>query len=137
MKRNSIKKSQWDYHIVTSHIVMAGDLNGAMMLFGGAPIQWVDEAAALYSMEILKSRRVVTKKISEVIFNNPAKLGDVLDLLFRLKAVGRTSLTLSCLVQTKKLGHDEAIKEILECDLVFVNIDDKGRPTPHHLSAEH
>ena len=116
---------------------MSGHLNGAMRLFGGTLIQWVDEAAALYSMEILQSRRVVTKKISEIIFNNPAMLGDVLDLLFRLKEVGRSSLTLSCIVQTKSLGHDEGVKEILECDLVFINIDENGLATPHHLNAKH
>ena len=73
------------YKSITSRVIMSGDLNAAHTLFGGKLIQWADEAASIYVMELLRSRRIVTKKISEVLYNEPANIGDVLEFLFREK----------------------------------------------------
>ncbi|MFZ9521486.1 MAG: acyl-CoA thioesterase [Silvanigrellaceae bacterium] len=127
------------YMSMSLRLIMPGDLNAAGRLFGGRLMEWVDEIAALYCMSQLARKQIVTKKISEVIFNEPADLRDVLEFFCRIKNVGRTSVTIECLVMTKILSPGDRVKLIVACDLVFVSIDDQGRPEPHgyvHGSSE-
>ena len=60
-------------------LVMSGDENHAKSLFGGTLLKWADEAAVLYAMCQMGSMSVVTLKISEILFKNPAKSGDILE----------------------------------------------------------
>lgn len=118
---------------VTNRLIMSADLNAANTLFGGKLIQWVDESAAVFVMELLRTHNIVTKKISEVLYNEPTKIGDVLEFLFRVKSVGNTSITVECVVHSKEIDHDDTLRIILNCDLVFVKIDKLGRPVAHHF----
>jgi len=119
---------------ITSRIVMSGHLNAVGTLFGGLLVQWVDESSAIFVMKTLRTRHIVTKKISEVIYNHPTKLGDVLSFLFRTKAVGTTSLTVECQVISEAISPEEKPCVILNCDLVFVTVNSAG-PVPHHYKA--
>jgi acyl-CoA hydrolase len=121
---------------VTSHLVLSAHLNAASNLFGGLLVQWADECAGIYVMEILKTHHVVTKKISEVLFNEPAKLGDVLEFLCCIKAVGKTSITIECITRAKQIDMEDRLRTILNCDLVFVKIDKFGRPAQHNFVLE-
>ncbi len=122
------------FKTVTNRLIMSGDLNAANTLFGGKLIQWVDEAASVFVMELLRSHNIVTKKISEVLYNEPTKIGDVLEFLFRIKKIGTSSVTIECVVRSKEIDHDDTLRIILNCDLVFVKIDKLGRPVAHHYS---
>jgi acyl-CoA hydrolase len=124
------------YMSMSLRLIMPGDLNAAGRLFGGRLMEWVDEIAALYCMSQLARKQIVTKKISEVIFNEPADLSDVLEFFCRIKNVGRTSLTIECLVMTRILSSKDRVKLIVACDLVFVSIDEHGRPEPHGYIGE-
>ena len=116
---------------ITSHCVMNEDLNGTFNLFGGQLIRWADEDAAMFAMRVLESKLVATKKITEVIFDKPAKLGDILEVFVRVKHVGVTSISISCQILRKIVSHDMTPENILNCDLVFVQLNDKGKSTPH------
>lgn len=125
-----------EFELITNRLIMTADLNAAGKLFGGRLMAWMDEAAALYCMTKMGTRQIVTKKISEVIFNEPAMLGDVLEFRCRIKTVGNTSLLVECIVATKQIedsGNSERI--ITSCELVFVALDRNGRPVPHRLAA--
>ncbi|MBM3383338.1 MAG: acyl-CoA thioesterase [Betaproteobacteria bacterium] len=117
-------------------LIMPGDLNAADRLFGGRLMEWVDEIAALFCMTQLSRKQIVTKKISEVIFNEAADRRDVLEFLCRVKNIGRTSITIECLVMTRIFSAQDKSKLIVACDLVFVAIDDQGRPEPHGFAGE-
>jgi acyl-CoA hydrolase len=121
---------------IARKIVMNGDLNGGGRLFGGKALSWVDENAALFCMSQLGTRHIVTKKISEVIFNEPAELGDILEFLCRVREVGRTSITIECIAVTKKIDPKDTVRIIVQCDLVFVALNDKGRPAPHGFNMD-
>ncbi len=112
-------------------LIMNEDLNAAGRLFGGRLMEWVDEAAALYCMTEIATRSLVTKKISEVIFNNPAVVGDVLEFLFRVSHVGRSSVTIEAVVMAKAIAAEETERLIVQCDLVFVTLDNMGKPRAH------
>ncbi|NBO37322.1 acyl-CoA thioesterase [bacterium] len=116
-------------------LIMPGDLNAAGRLFGGRLMEWVDEIAALFCMTQLSRKQIVTKKISEVIFNEAADQKDVLEFLCRVKGVGRTSITIECLALTKILSPNDRCKLIVACDVVFVAIDEQGRPEAHGVVA--
>lgn len=120
---------------------MYEDLNSAGTIFGGKLVAWIDEGSAIYASCQMNARRIVTKKISELIFNQPAKLGDVLEIWCNIANAGRTSLTLNVLVIRRSFADDpskpESIlnayelkpeAEICRCEIVFVAVDDKGKP---------
>ncbi len=132
----SIELIAQGFKSVTTRLIMSGDLNAANTLFGGKLIQWVDEAASIFVMELLRSHNIVTKKISEVLYNEPTKIGDVLEFFFRVKLVGNSSVTVECIVHSKEIDHDDTLRVILNCDLVFVKIDKLGRPVVHHLKLD-
>lgn len=107
--------------------VRPSDLNSANCLFGGQMLSWIDETAAQYAMCQLDTMAVVTAKISEVNFKAPAKQGDLLEFFVSTVAVGRTSLTVRMRVVNRNVWR----KEIVNCTLVFVHINDEGHPCPH------
>ena len=111
-------------------LVMYKDLNAQGSIFGGTLVSWMDEAAAIFSGETVGTRRIVTKKISELIFEVPAKLGDLLEIWCKPIKKGKTSLTTSVLV-LRRMSQDESkehVAEICCSEFVFVAIDENGRP---------
>lgn len=124
-----------DYCSVNRRLIMSEHLNAAGRLFGGQLMGWVDESAALYCMDQMGTGHLVTKKISEVIFNEPGYPGDVLEFLCRITRAGRTSLSLECLVMTRPFDPAEDRRLIVSCELVFVALDRNGRPATHRLST--
>jgi acyl-CoA hydrolase len=103
------------------------DLNAHETLFGGRLLSWIDEEAAIFMIDLLGHRRVVTKYMSEINFVNSARKGDVIELVFVPTAYGRTSVTLKCDVSNTITG-----KSILTVErLVFVGLDEDGMPEPH------
>lgn len=114
---------------LTRKLVQPSDLNANGTLFGGRLLAWVDEEAAIFSAIETRHKKVVTKSISAINFIAPAFQGDVVEIGVALKAVGKTSITLEVLVRDLTTG-----KVIVKIDeMVFVCVDDTGRPTRHSL----
>jgi acyl-CoA hydrolase len=104
------------------------DLNPNGTLFGGRLLAWIDEEAALYAIVQLENKKVVTKFISEVSFISAPVQGDIIELGMTAVKFGRSSLTLRCVVRNKLTRQDVLSIE----QIVMVNLDEEGRPTPHH-----
>jgi len=116
----------------TRKIVMPAHLNGAGTLFGGQALAWIDEEAAIYATCQLNSHQIVTKFMSAIDFKAPARQGDLVELGTTLVDVGRTSITVSCTLRNKTTQE-----EIVKVDkIVFVLLDDHGKPTPHGLTMD-
>lgn len=108
-------------------IVMPSNLNGAMSLFGGQALAWIDEEAAVFAADTLKTSRIVTKLMSQVDFRSPAYLGDIIEIGCSVISVGTTSISIKCIMRNKTTK-----REILTVDkIVFVALDENGDPTPH------
>ncbi len=120
---------------------MYEDLNSAGTIFGGKLVAWIDEGTAIYASCQMNARRIVTVKISELIFNQPAKLGDMLEIWCKVTHLGRTSISIQTLVTRRSFADDPMLpksvineyslkpeSEICRCELVFVCVDEKGRP---------
>jgi acyl-CoA hydrolase len=113
---------------LSRRLVMPNDLNYANALFGGRALEWIDEEAAIYAICQLESNYLVTKHIGEISFESPAVQGDVVEFGLQTKSVGRTSITVSCLVRNKATKTTICFAD----DIVFVRVDPESkRPVAH------
>ena len=123
-----------DYVLANRRLVMFTDLNAAGRLFGGRLMAWVDEATAMVAMGIMGTRHIVTKKFGEFIFDAPGVAGDFIEIWCRPLREGNTSLTLDCRVTVRDVRqrdvHDKGARQICSSNVVFVALDEKGRPRP-------
>lgn len=143
--------SQSNFILTYRKLVKPDNLNHANTIFGGNLLSWADEAAAMYAMCQIGSKSVVTLKMTEVLFKNPAYSGDILEFWTRRTKVGRTSLGVDCLIVRKEInGPQENPTEpqinpdgsfekqaniILSCEFSFVYLGEDGKPRPHKLKA--
>ena len=112
----------------TRKLVKPEDLNAGSSLFGGQLLKWIDEEAAIYAMCQLDNNKVTTKFMSEIDFTSPARTGDVIEIGLEMSEIGTTSITFRCEARVKKTE-----KTIITIEkIVFVNLDDQLRPTPHN-----
>lgn len=111
----------------TRKIIMPRDLNGAGTLFGGQALAWIDEESAVYAACQLGSSRIVTKVMGSVNFNAPVHQGDIVEIGADLVSFGRTSITVKCTIRNKTTKQDVVTVD----NIVFVLLDEQGRPTPH------
>jgi len=71
---------------------------------------------------------LVTKHIGEISFESPAMQGDVVEFGLVTKGVGKTSITVTCLVRNKASKKTICFAD----DIVFVLVDPETRlPVPH------
>lgn len=106
------------------------DLNPNETLFGGRLLQWIDEEAALYAINQLENKKVVTKFISEINFISSAVQGDIIEIGIEPVAFGSSSITLRCVVRNKMTWQ-----EIITIEkIVMVNLDENGKPAAHGKS---
>lgn len=103
------------------------DLNPNGTLFGGKLLAWIDEEAALYANIQLENQHIVTKYMSEINFMSSARQGDIIEIGIEVVKFGKSSLTLNCEVRNKMTRQT-----IITVDnIVLVNLDENGKPTPH------
>ncbi|MBT1450888.1 acyl-CoA thioesterase [Glaciecola sp. XM2] len=118
---------------LSRRLVMPQDLNYANSLFGGRALEWIDEEAAIYAICQLETNCLVTKHIGEISFESPATMGDIVEFGLATKNVGRTSITVSCLVRNKASKKTICFAD----DIVFVALDPATRqPVPHGKTPE-
>lgn len=118
---------------LSRRLVMPSDLNYANSLFGGRALEWIDEEAAIYAICQLETNVLVTKHIGEISFESPAMVGDVVEFGLTTKKVGKTSITVSCLVRNKITKKTICFAD----DIVFVKLDPDTRlPAPHGKTLE-
>jgi len=113
-------------------LIKPENLNANNTLFGGELLRWIDEEAGIYTMTRLNDQRIVTKYISEINFVSSAKQGDVIEIGMELTAVGRSSITMKCVV--RNLFSQKTIISIEK--IVFVRVDDAENPVPHNVTLE-
>jgi len=117
---------------LTRKLIRPEDLNANNTLFGGQLLRWIDEEAGIYAMTKLDSKRVVTKYISEINFLSSAVQGDIVEIGLEFLSIGRTSITFKCAV--RNIFSKKAIITIDK--IVFVKMDEEGKPSPHLKTIE-
>jgi acyl-CoA thioesterase YciA len=100
-------------------------------MFGGTIMSLIDDAAASYTSQICDTQRVVTLKIDELIFKKPVKVGSILKLYGEVVSFGNTSVTIYIEVRKHNV-YTGAQETVTHTKIIFVRIDDEGKPLPIH-----
>jgi acyl-CoA thioesterase YciA len=108
---------------------MSSDIGVHGNLFGGTMMSWIDEAGAAYASQICDTPRMVTVKISELLFKKSIKVGNLIKIYGEVKEFGRTSVTLNIEVRKHNVytGDQDVVTHT---EIKFVRIDDDGNPLP-------
>ena len=108
---------------------MSSDIGVHGNLFGGTMMSWIDEAGAAYASQICDTPRMVTVKISELLFKKPIKVGNLIKIYGEVKEFGRTSVTLNIEVRKHNVytGDQDVVTHT---EIKFVRIDDDNNPIP-------
>jgi acyl-CoA thioesterase YciA len=115
--------------LITTKICMGLDLGVHGNLFGGVMLSIIDEAAAAYACQICDTPRMVTKKMEEVVFNQPVKLGNIIKIYGDVDKIGNTSITIN--IEARKHSVYTGVQKVVcSTKVVFVRIDDEGSPVP-------
>jgi acyl-CoA thioesterase YciA len=115
--------------LITTKICMALDIGVHGNLFGGNMMCFLDEAAAAYACQICDTPRMVTKKIEEVVFENPVKVGNIIKIYGEVDKIGNSSIIIK-LEARKHNVYTGQQKLVCSTKMVFVRIDDEGSPVP-------
>ena len=115
--------------LITTKICMSSDIGVHGNLFGGTMMSWIDEAGAAYATQICDTPRMVTVKISELIFKKPIKAGNLIKIYGSVKEFGKTSATMNIEVRKHNVYTGEQ-NVVTHTDIKFVRIDDDGNPLP-------
>jgi acyl-CoA hydrolase len=113
---------------LSRRLILPSDLNYANSLFGGRALEWIDEEAAIFAICQLETNCLVTKHIGAINFESPGLQGDVVEFGLSTKSVGRTSITITCLMRNKMTKKTICLAD----DIVFVQVDPETKvPIPH------
>ena len=105
---------------------MPCDVNANGDIFGGWVLSQMDVAGGTVASRRAQGR-VVTVAVQAMTFHQPIRVGDIVSIYGHVKAVGRTSITVSMeTIVVRQLDPTEI--KVTEGDFVYVAIDEQGRP---------
>jgi len=107
-------------------VLLPRDTNKHGTIFGGIILSYIDMAGAV-EVTRLTSQKIVTVAIKEVIFKEPVMVGEVVTFYTQTTRIGNTSVSVHVDVEVDREG--KAV-HVTEADLIFVCVDENGRPTP-------
>ena len=95
---------------------------------GGRVLEWIDKAG--YASAVgWSGHYCVTAYVGNVHFTRPVAVGDLVEATARLVYTGRSSMHILVTVRSGS-PRERGLEAAAECLMVFVAVDDDGRPTP-------
>ncbi len=92
-------------------------------------LAWLDEAAAAFAAQVADTPRMVTRHISSLTFQKPARPGQIIKIYGEVAKVGKTSLTLNMEARRHSV-YNGTQRAIVSTQMVFVRIDGDGEAIP-------
>ena len=117
-----------DTHLSLSALMQPADANFMGVIHGGAILKLIDEAAGTCAYRFAR-RRVVTAVIDRTSFRHPVHIGNLVTFKAGVNWAGRTSMEIGVRVEAEDLDSG-TITHTNSAYLVYVAVDDRGRPTP-------
>jgi len=114
--------------VTMARVMGVMDANNYGDVHGGVIMRAVDEAGAVAAVRH-SGGPAVTAFMDQMAFLEPVKLGDLLTTQAQVNWAGRTSMEVGVRVTVQRMGHEEEI-HVSSAHLVFVAIDEDGRPRP-------
>lgn len=115
---------------VIADLMMPHQANGLRTpsVFGGVVMNMVDRCAALSAMRHARGQ-VTTLSIDRILFKEPIRVGELVEVRSRVVRVGRTSMSVLANVYAEHIASGVR-RHTNECWLTFVHLDDEGNPVP-------
>jgi acyl-CoA hydrolase len=114
--------------IVLRFLAEPSTVNFGGKVHGGTVMKWIDEAGYACASGWAK-RYCVTVFVGGIRFHHPVKIGELVEVEARLAYTGTTSMNISVEVRSGDIKGG-ALQKTTECLIVFVSVDEKGRPVP-------
>ncbi len=112
---------------VRSELVFPNDANPTGNIFGGRVLMLMDVVAAIAARRHSR-REVVTAEIDSVHFLRPIRVGECIEAIAEVSAVGHTSMEIEVRIVVEDL-FTGAQAEAASAYLTYVALDAVGRPT--------
>jgi len=109
-------------------IMMPKHTNAYGTIFGGIILSHIDQAGAVEGHRHVPGR-LVTVAMREVEFLEPVFVGDLVSFFTETVRIGKTSITVKVAVEAER-RRGKAKVQVTEAEVVYVNVDDDGRPAP-------
>ena len=115
---------------VVADLMMPHQANGLRVpsVFGGVIMSMVDRCAALSAMRH-SGGQCTTLSIDRILFKEPIRVGELVEVRSRVVHVGRTSLSVLADVYAEAIASGVR-RHTNECWLTFVHLGDDGKPAP-------
>ncbi|MDB4881545.1 MAG: thioesterase superfamily protein [Gemmatimonadetes bacterium] len=113
---------------IVADLMMPHQANGLHRptVFGGVIMSMVDRCAALSAMRHAGGQ-ATTLSIDRILFKEPIRVGDLVEIRSRVVHVGRTSMSVLAHVFAENITTGER-RHTNECWLTFVHLDELGKP---------
>jgi len=116
-------------------VMMPRDTNPDGTIFGGVILSLMDQAAYVEAVRQCHGR-YVTVSFREVEFHQPVFVGDLLSIYADATRIGRSSMTVTLRVTARRKDDPSQIIEVTQGEVVFVHVDDNGKPKVFEESGE-
>ncbi len=125
---SEIGKTVDETAVVMSRIMQPPDANSFGNVHGGTLMRLMDEAGGAVVIRHTR-RRCVTVAMDSMTFKQPVYIGDLLTIHACLTYIGRTSMEVEAHAEAENMLTG-MVRSAGTCYLVYVALDDEGRPTP-------
>ncbi len=113
---------------IMARMMLPSDANPYGNVHGGEVMKLIDACAGAAATRHARSR-VVTAFVDELSFLAPVYVGDLVTAKASVNHVARSSMEVGVRVESENLLTGNVV-HVSSAHLVFVSIDDKGKPTP-------
>ncbi|MCC6317509.1 MAG: acyl-CoA thioesterase [Gemmatimonadaceae bacterium] len=119
-----------DSEATVADLMMPHQANGLKQpsVFGGVIMSMVDRCAALAAMRH-SGGQVTTLSIDRILFKEPIRVGELVEVRSRVVFVGTTSLAVVADVYAENVSAGSK-RHTNECWLTFVHLGEDGAPAP-------
>jgi len=124
----TVPKSPRASEAFVSDLMMPHQANGLRRpsVFGGVIMSMVDRCSALSAMRHAGGQ-ATTLSIDRILFKEPIRVGELVEVRSRVVHVGRTSMSVLANVFAENITSGER-RHTNECWLTFVHLDELGKP---------
>src|SRR5207247_6580866 len=110
-------------------VMMPRDTNPLGTIFGGLILSYIDQAGAVQARRH-SEKKLVTVAMHEVKFIAPVFVGDLVSFYTETIKIGNTSVTVRVTVDATRAAVPHETVRVTQAEVVYVAIDEAGKPTP-------
>ena len=115
--------------LISTHICKGQNIGVHGNLFGGVMLSWLDEAGGAFAGQCCDTPRMVTLKLSEVIFKKPVRPGHLIKIYGSVLSVGNTSIVIK-LEARRHSPYNGTQKTVCETEITYLRVDGDGDSIP-------